>query len=211
MNYQMTRLEQKIKEIYYELGIYLPHEIDPYHIANEYNVWIYFHDNVSEVYKRREGTEDLYSMYLDERLSLQEQWQDFCHEFGHVVEHVGNQDKLRKPFKKLQERQANNFMYHFAVPTFMLLNYELANYHGDGITFIIEKFNVTREFAFKRLEMFRRQLNQVQMDKQFMEIINNKKVINYCKNIEPKEVPVHAKDIVALAISRKLAKEGVSL
>ncbi|PAD70851.1 hypothetical protein CHH83_01235 [Bacillus sp. 7586-K] len=208
MDYYLSLLEQKIQKIYTDLGIFSPLDVDPYHIANEYNVWIYFHKGESKIYKREN---ELYSMYLDERLSIQEQWQDFGHEFGHVVQHVGNQHNLDKPFRKLQERQANNFMYHFCVPTFMLLDYELTNYYGDGIYFIMDKFNVTMNFAQKRLEMFRRQLSQFHMDKQFKSLTNNKRVFNYCKNIKPKSVPKHAEDIVARAISKKLSKEGVSL
>lgn len=211
MKYQLNRLEEKIQQIYTDLCISNPSEIDPYHIANEYNVWIYFHEDESEVYKRKGKDSDLYSMYLDERLSFQEQWQDFCHEFGHVVEHVGNQNKLQKPFRKLQERQANNFMYHFAVPSFMLLNYEIANYYEDGVFFIADTFNVTKEFAYRRLEMFRRQLKQADLDKQFVELVNNEKVFNYCKNIEPRKFSKAAEDMMALAIQMKLAKKGVGV
>ncbi|MDQ0228453.1 ImmA/IrrE family metallo-endopeptidase [Metabacillus niabensis] len=166
MEYRMTQLEENIKEIYSGLGISSPYEIDPYHIANEYNVWIYFHKDESEVFKRTNG---LYSLYLDERLSPQEQWQDFGHEFGHVVKHVGNQSRLHKPFRKLQENQANNFMFHFCVPTFMLLNYEISNYLNikDGIKFISETFKVTEKFAKKRLIHFQNQISQSVSDHYF--------------------------------------------
>ncbi|MGG3803120.1 ImmA/IrrE family metallo-endopeptidase [Metabacillus fastidiosus] len=164
MNYQLTQLEGNIKNLYINLGIELPYEIDIYHIANELDIWIYFHPYESEIFKRN----GLYSMFLDERLSTQEQWQDFGHELGHIIRHIGNQHKLALPFRSLQENQANNFMYHFCVPTFMLLNYEINNFINinDGIKFISKTFHVTEEFAQKRLIQFKNQIYQAKSDEE---------------------------------------------
>lgn len=161
----MTNLEEDIRDLYHSLGIYSPSEIDMYHIANELDVWIHYHKRNSEVFKKPNG---LYSIFLDERISPQKQWEDFGHEFGHVLKHVGYQFKMKKMFRQLQEDQANNFMYHFCVPTFMLLNYEISNYYNlkDGIPFVIETFNVTEEFAKKRLIHYRNQIQQAKLDEQ---------------------------------------------
>ncbi|MGE6260913.1 ImmA/IrrE family metallo-endopeptidase [Heyndrickxia sporothermodurans] len=163
MKYQMTYLEEEIKDLYYSLNIKSPSDIDMYHIANEFDVWIHYHKNESIVLKKPNG---LYSIFLDERLSYQEQWEDFGHEFGHVLKHVGYQFKMEKMFRQLQENQANNFMYHFCVPTFMLLNYNIANFYNinDGIAFVTSTFNVTEQFARKRLIQFRNQLQQAKAD-----------------------------------------------
>ncbi|MGG3798025.1 ImmA/IrrE family metallo-endopeptidase [Metabacillus fastidiosus] len=164
MNYQLTQLEENIKNLYINLGIELPYEIDIYHISNELDIWIYFHPHKSEIFKRN----GLFSMFLDEELSVQEQWQDFGHELGHIIRHTGNQHKLAIPFRALQENQANNFMYHFCVPTFMLLNYEINNFMNinDGISFISKAFNVTEEFAKRRLVQFKNQIYQAKSDEE---------------------------------------------
>lgn len=156
MKYQFTQLEEDIKNLYESLRIFTPSEIDMYYIANEMDVWIHQHHDESTVYKSRNG---LYSIFLDERLSPQKQWQDFGHEFCHVLKHVGNQHKLKIMFRQLQENQANNFMYHFCVPTFMLLDLEVNNYMNisEGVEFISNTFNVTHEFAKVRLNHFQNQ------------------------------------------------------
>lgn len=157
MQYQFTQLETDIKHFYDKLRIFSPSDIDMYYIANEMDIWIHYHNDESTLYKSRNG---LYSIFLDERLSYQEQWQDFGHELGHVIKHVGNQHKLKPMFRLLQENQANNFMYQFCVPTFMLLDLKVITYMNinDGLTFISKTFNVTHEFARVRLNHFKNQL-----------------------------------------------------
>ncbi len=95
-------------------------------------------------------------MVIDKRLSKQEQWQDFAHELCHVVKHYGNQFDMHRLFRELQEYQANSFMYHFCVPTFMLENLSLPSLQSEAIKLIGDTFNVTYSFAATRLEMFRR-------------------------------------------------------
>lgn len=163
LEYQFTLIEEHIKDFYENLSIHTPYEIDMYHIASELDIWIHYLNDESHAYKNKNG---LYSIFLDQRLSLQEQWQDFGHELGHVIKHVGNQYKLRRMFRELQESQANNFMYHFCVPTFMLLKYNLTNYMNvnDGIEFVSDTFNVTKDFAKKRLAHYRNQWAQAKSD-----------------------------------------------
>lgn len=196
MKYQYTKLEEEIKNFFYNLWILTPSEFDMYHIANEMDVWIHYHDKESEVIKNTNG---LYSIFLDERLAPEEQWQDFGHEFGHVIRHVGNQHKLRRMFRQLQENQANNFMYQFCVPTFMLLNYQITNYTNiyDGVEFICEKFKVTRPFARQRLIHFK---NQMYMSK------SNEQMNKYIESLYPKTNPDNWSDQTK-ALLRKLDRQ----
>ncbi|EWG08860.1 ImmA/IrrE family metallo-endopeptidase [Cytobacillus firmus] len=156
MQYQLTPLEKNIQELYNFLEIDSPKDIDMEYIADKLDIWIHYWDRESKMH----CANGLYSIILDKRKSKVEQWLDFAHELGHVVSHVGNQNKMYYLFKKLQERQAHNFMYHFCVPTFMLLNYQLNEFANieDGVYFISETFNVNEEFARVRLCHFRNQL-----------------------------------------------------
>ncbi|WP_052343611.1 ImmA/IrrE family metallo-endopeptidase [Bacillus massiliigorillae] len=165
MKYIFTQLEEDIRDFYHTLSITNPHEIDMYHIANTFDIWIEYENEKSDLI---ETTNGMFTISLDNRLTTQEQWQDFGHEFGHYVKHVGKQHKLRKHFRDLQEYQADNFMYQFCVPTFMLFNYQTANYLNieSGITFVSEKFNVTEEFAKNRLIHYRNQLMQAKADEE---------------------------------------------
>lgn len=198
MEYQFILIEEYIMDFYGSLSIYTPSEIDIYHIASEMDIWIHYHNDESQVYKNNNG---LYSIFLDQRLSSQEQWQDFGHELGHVIKHVGNQHKLRRMFRELQESQANNFMYHFCVPTFMLLNYNLTNYTNvnDGVDFVSETFNVTKDFAKKRLVHFRNQWSQAKSDAEHR---------RYMESRYPKAAPYSEETniIVARALEMKSKK-----
>ncbi|MEH7122074.1 ImmA/IrrE family metallo-endopeptidase [Bacillus sp. JJ1773] len=156
MNYIMTLLEENIQRIYKQVEILSPTEIDMYHIADGLDIWIHHHEEESKATKFK----GQYYILLNDQLSPQEEWQDFAHELGHVVRHVGNQHKMNKPFRRMQESQSNNFMYHFCVPTFMLLEYEISNFENidEGSVFVSNVFNVTEEFAKKRLIRFHNQV-----------------------------------------------------
>jgi Zn-dependent peptidase ImmA (M78 family) len=162
MNYQLTNLEESIKILYQSLSITKPSEIDMWHFARTFDIWIEFEEYESQLIQAG----SLYTICLNSRRTIEEQWEDFGHEFGHAVMHVGSQHKLKVFFKDLQERQANNFMYHFCVPTFMLLKYNLTNYINvnDGVDFVADTFNVTKEFAKKRLVHYRNQWAQAKSD-----------------------------------------------
>lgn len=156
MKYQMTMLEEDIEALYKEMGIFSASDLDMYYIASELDIWIHFWEQKSEM----KCVNGLYSILLNEHLSRQEQWQDFGHETGHIIKHVGKQHELKKMFRDLQESQANNFMFQFCVPTFMLLNYQINEYANfeDGVHFISENFNVTEQFSRIRLNHFKNQL-----------------------------------------------------
>ncbi|KAB2335046.1 ImmA/IrrE family metallo-endopeptidase [Bacillus mesophilum] len=155
MFYQLTPLESRIKGLYEQFDIKYPEQIDMNLIANKLDIWIHYWDKES----RMNCINGLYSIILSNRKPNVEQWEDFCHELGHVIRHHGNQSKMFHSFKNLQETQASNFMYHFAVPTFMLLDLKLheSMHLKDCVKFVSETFNVTYEFARVRLNHFKNQ------------------------------------------------------
>ncbi|MDQ0273568.1 ImmA/IrrE family metallo-endopeptidase [Cytobacillus purgationiresistens] len=124
MNYILTNLEESIRDQYLSLAIAKPSEIDMRQIVNNFDIWIEFEEGNSKLV---ETEKNLFTICLDSRNFLQKQWQDFAHEFGHVMRHVGKQHELREYFSDLQEFKANNFMYHFCVPIFMLIEYNITN------------------------------------------------------------------------------------
>jgi Zn-dependent peptidase ImmA (M78 family) len=162
MKYSYTPLEDFIKSLYLKLSIKNPIEVKMMEIAEKINIKLHFYDDSSTAICRK----GLFIIFIDERQSPQEQWQDFGHELCHVLRHEGTQNGMVKPFLYLQENQAENFMYHFCVPTFMLLNYKIVNFLDveAGIPFVIQNFNVTETFAKERLERFKRQLLQSKSD-----------------------------------------------
>lgn len=158
MKYHTTLLEDSVKYLYNDLGIYSPDQLDMMEIAEYLGIKVYFLDISSRVYKKE--------IIIDSRLSPEQQWEDFGHELCHLLLQYGNQILyLNNLFLEYQERKANNFALHFCVPTFILLKYEIANI-PEGIHFITNTFNVTQEFAQKRLIHFRNQLEVSRLHQQ---------------------------------------------
>ena len=144
-----TTLEDFVEELYRDMGIITPKEINMRAIARYFNIKLKFWDETSE------GTEKygVFWIFLNEHLGPKEQWQDFAHELCHVLQHEGYQLNMITDFIRYQEIKADNFMYNFCVPTFMLEEYQIANYYNieDGVSIVAKDFNVTEDFARKRL------------------------------------------------------------
>jgi Zn-dependent peptidase ImmA (M78 family) len=166
MRYQTTLLEDWIKDFLNNLGIYHPHQLDFLDISNRLGLVVHFKEFSSRVYQGE--------IIIDSRLPPIEQSLDFAHELCHILRQEGNQLITPAEVLKLQESKAENFSLHFCVPTFMLLNFSISNYKNieDGIPFIAETFNVSEDFAKKRLIHFKNQIQQAKSDEEhrkFME------------------------------------------
>jgi Zn-dependent peptidase ImmA (M78 family) len=160
MKIHTSLLEDWIKVLLNKHGIYHPRQLDFLEISSRLGVYIHFKRFGSRIFQ-----EDI---IIDERLSPQEQWQDFAHELCHLYLQEGNQLAMNKEFLSLQEAQAENFSFHFCIPTFMLLRYEISNFLDveAGVPFIANEFGVTKEFAHERLRQFKRKILQAKSDEE---------------------------------------------
>ncbi|CAI6230284.1 Peptidase-M78 domain-containing protein [Bacillus subtilis] len=152
--YHLSLLEERIQTIYTGIGITEPGSWDLELIADRLKIIVHY-KNRSSVAVKLLG---MACIILDSRLSKKKQWEDFSHELCHHINHVGVQYKLPSLFRELQENQANAFMYHFAVPSFMLKNIRLPSTKRESISLISDLFQVTYPFAEKRLDMYLRKL-----------------------------------------------------
>ena len=84
----------------------------------------------------------------------------------HALFHSGNQRLLSPTFVQYQEWKANNFMYEFCIPEFMLRKF-MSDPDDHPINLIIENFGVTPEFARIRYERYMMKLYQQQLDAAF--------------------------------------------
>ncbi|WP_068722687.1 ImmA/IrrE family metallo-endopeptidase [Tepidibacillus decaturensis] len=166
-NYKLTPLEKWIKDFYLQLEITEPYQLDMNDIAAKLNIWIYF-ENMSSRAIERKG---LASIIVDNRLSVAEQLEDFGHEMAHILRQSGNQMLLPESFVQFQEVKADNFALEFCIPTFMLLNFSLPQSKLAAIKYISDTFNVTLEFAKKKLAKIERNLLQSKLDEQFQSMI----------------------------------------
>lgn len=159
--YTFTQLEDYIKNLYSYLSIDNPIDIDMELITRKLGIKLNFWDEGSEASYFR----GKFYIYLNKKLLPEEQWQEFGHELCHILTHEGHQSFMPNEFLKYQEIKAENFALQFCVPTFMLLKY--------GIPFVSETFNVTEDFASKRLMHFRNQLHQAKSDEEYRRYIDS--------------------------------------
>lgn len=152
--YQNSHLEDYIQQLYKDLFIEQPEQLNKYVIADQLNIGVYLTSNTSEAFY----WDDRYYIFINRDLDNQQRWQDFGHELCHVLRHYGHQGTMPVPFRELQEWQADNFMYHFCVPTFMLRQIQLPNDRRAAVRLICETFNVEYEFAEIRLEQYLKKL-----------------------------------------------------
>lgn len=165
MEYVLTNLEEKIKKMYLSWGIRRPDQMDMLEIAAKLDIWVHFLDSDSWALEK----DGLFSIILNKKKSEPEQWQDFAHELNHVLCHSGNQLNMSDSFAAFQEAKANNFSLHFCVPTFMILESGLPYTWSEALLFVMETFNVTEEFARKKLIHFERQVIGFQFHKAIWE------------------------------------------
>ncbi|QAS52422.1 ImmA/IrrE family metallo-endopeptidase [Halobacillus litoralis] len=155
MEYLMTNLERKIEEEMISLGIVQPADLlDLEDIAKKYNAFFKTHAQRS-ISGMVLGVDVI---RVDNRIPYYNQRQQFFHELGHVVYHIGDQKFMPKSFMEYQEFKARNYALHYAVPTFMLLKLKLPRYRTEAIRKIAHVFQVSYAFAEERFIHFERQV-----------------------------------------------------
>ena len=138
-----NHLEEYIKNLYLSVDITSPAQLNIKHIAFELKIIVLFGPHKSMCFKN--------NIYIDNRVSKEEQWQQFAHELCHVLWHSGNQLGLYPPFREYQEWKSNSFAYHFCVPTFLLDGLILPELYREAIALLQNTFNVSYDFAHRRL------------------------------------------------------------
>ncbi|MFY0521499.1 ImmA/IrrE family metallo-endopeptidase [Lysinibacillus sp. UGB7] len=146
MTFVYTHLEDYIRELYTRIGVTKPNHLDPRIIASKLGFTLIYvpYDSVS--YDN--------IICLNSTLSIEEQWQEFCHELCHGTVHSGNQVKSSSLFREYQEWKANSFALHACIPTFMLNKMVLPSSKEKAIFLIQKTFNVEYSFAEKRLDQY---------------------------------------------------------
>ena len=145
-----TYIEDFVIALYLKIGIRKPHELSFKYIAEELGIKVFYWQESSQALFINNRS----FILLNENSTVQQQWQDFCHELAHVLLHVGNQSKIKESFRQYQEAKANNFMYHAAVPSFMLDELNILNSCSATIHKVQKLFNVEYTFAEKRLQQY---------------------------------------------------------
>lgn len=145
-----SHLEDYILNLYHVNNIRTPEQLNIKMISKALDIKFFYWEHTSQaiIY------DDMNAIFIDSRIRAQLQWQDFCHELGHLLLHVGDQINMPPLFQEYQEWKANNFMYHACVPTFMLDSLEIKDMTTYNIHKIQTLFNVEYEFAQQRLNQY---------------------------------------------------------
>src|SRR5690625_5038122 len=133
----ITRLEIYVYQLCKELSINDPNQLKLEKVARKLRLEVRYSNS----------TYRFGNVINIERSTPEREWQDFAHELGHYLLHVGSQLNMHYLFVQLQEWQADLFAYHFCVPTFMLMRFKEVSAYV-----IADLFNVEYDFALKRLE-----------------------------------------------------------
>lgn len=150
LRYTNSHLEDWIEQLYREINITKPHEINFDRIAQALDILIVYNPETSFALRFN----GMYTISLDSRKTRQEQWLDFAHEVCHDFRHM-NDDKIMPIYwKEYLECQANYFAYHFCIPTFMLRQIEIPHNQYFAAKVIADLFKVPESFAYLRLNMY---------------------------------------------------------
>lgn len=161
-NYFPTDSERYIKELYTELNFFSPRDIDIDTIATYFDIDIVYYEGRPKTKWFPDGSKII---LLNKFTPTYENRLRFFHELCHILKHVGNQDKLPKLFRDLQEEQAFSFQRYAAMPYHFFEPYLKLNCRNTCISAISEDFNVSLDDAKKRLEQVERRIYQGMWDK----------------------------------------------
>lgn len=145
-----THTEDFIQELYTQIGISTPYKLNFQSIAMRLGIQVFYWSDKSQALFLREHA----YIFLNEQLTPQQQWQDFCHELAHVLLHNGHQGRMSPLFREYQEDKANNFMYHACIPSFMLDELGQSDASTLTVHHVQQLFNVEYDFAVKRLVQY---------------------------------------------------------
>jgi len=147
----MNHIEQYIQQFYKSIKINDPLLLTVELIVDYLDLEVMYwpHSSSIATYNNQ------YIIFLNDRLSMQQQWQDFGHEMYHYFYDETNYNYLKETYATYGESKADYFAYHFCVPTFMLM--QLKEVSVDVITRL---FNVEFDFALRRFEMYKSKVLQ---------------------------------------------------
>lgn len=146
MVYYFSHLEEEVQKIYESLGFQEPADINMIEIARYFDIWIDYWPEES----RNINIRGLRTILLQEGLCYEEAWTSFAHELRHALKHVGDQNRMHYLFREYQEFDANRFMYHFCMPSFMLLKIDPLPMFKETVFYLANLFKVDYKFAEKR-------------------------------------------------------------
>lgn len=138
MSYTYSHSEDFFQEVYQDINIFFPTQLNIYMITDALDIGLYPINDVSQAL-RSDGRDYI---FLNNGLTGPEQFEVFAHELGHLLTHSGNQVAMSPNFIEYQEWQADSFALHFCVLTFTLQKMCLSNDTRVAQSIVKESFGV---------------------------------------------------------------------
>lgn len=85
-----THTEDFIEELFVRMDILTPHQLNFHKITLHLGIQLFYWADKSQALFLKEQV----YIFLNEKLSDQQQWQDFCHELAHVLLNSGHQGRM---------------------------------------------------------------------------------------------------------------------
>lgn len=162
--YKPTEQEVWINERYQEHGIYYPSDMDISVIANIFEVDLVWYAGKSCA---RWGDTSKFIL-MNEKDSEEKQREEFFHEIGHPIIHVGRQSDMSELFVELQEAQANAFQLYAAMPYYMFDEFKEIQYRDVYIKTIAERFILPIPLVRRRIEQMERRIMIEKYDQDYL-------------------------------------------
>ena len=137
--------EEAVTTLYRALGITKPSQLNPATIAEGIGIEL--------VYMSVDSISINDTIYLDSRKSPAVQWQQFGRELYRVLHHPSNQ--LHRASTTIEDwrKEADLFALCVCMPSVMISVMRLPSTEEETATTLAEAFNVTEEFAAKRIAL----------------------------------------------------------
>ncbi|WP_082927641.1 ImmA/IrrE family metallo-endopeptidase [Paenibacillus oryzisoli] len=165
-HYQATPLEQWVEDLYQQHSITTPAQLTVTNLAAKLHIWVYTMDMNSMAIEKN----GLFSINVDRRLSVKEQWEDFLHELCHVLRHSGNQMVMPDRYVDWQEQDASAFQLYAAIPMSMLKKLSLPQHKNEMVAFLSDEFQVSYRLANERIEQIQRRVLQGILDHEYQQL-----------------------------------------
>lgn len=159
--YKPTELENWLTKRYKEHGILTPFDLTIKAVSEVFNTIVNYYCGPSFA----EWEEGGYSMvFLNNKMSHEDQRMDFFHELCHPLRHVGIQGSMPMLFQELQEIQASQFQLVSAMPVYLLMDIQPEKYWNNYIMSIAEAFAYPPNFVECRMRHVVARIEQERRD-----------------------------------------------
>src|SRR5690625_3971214 len=138
---RMNRTEKSIMKFYQSINVNEPLLLSIEIVIEHLNMKLIYWQFSSAISCRN----NMYNVFINDNLTMQQQWQEFGHEMSHYFNDRINRRVVNNIFVDYCEVKADYFAYHFCVPTFMLQKIK-----GVDVYDVMSLFNVEFDFALRR-------------------------------------------------------------